>query len=338
MIVPSRGYVACVAVLVSVVLLGGCTSSEGDANVEEYVLAFQVTEERRAFIEQTEPLAEWISDRTGVPTRVLTVQDDRAQITALATGQAHAAYMSGGAAWIGWQEFDLEAVAAEVREADGRTSYVAGLWVLADGGIDTIEDLRGRDSCHTGELTGTGMFVPLGYLIGHGYVDTTDVDRDDIASLSVLRERFFANSKIGGGYAGAFQCLSTGEGEVATGRDTAAEDFCGEAPAPWCRPVEDYRFLPAADGPDPAEAEGGLVRVPSHPVMVSPHLHEDDRRTIRDAFLALDQTMEGRQILRELLGAAGLEPTTAAEHLGRYGEVLDHVPGIRDHFANQGQS
>jgi ABC-type phosphate/phosphonate transport system substrate-binding protein len=330
--------VAGLGLLLAALVAGGCGGAGGASSADEYVIAFKVTEDRSAFVEQTEPLAEWIEARTGVPTSVLTVQDDRAQITALATGQAHAAYMSGGPAWVGWTTFDLEAIVAETFP-DGSTSYVAGLWVDADSDIERVSDLEGARSCHTGELAGTGMFVPIGYLIENGFIDVDGLDTDDISSLREARERFFGQARIGGGYLGAFQCLSTGEGEVATGRHTAWEDFCdGPEREPWCLPRDRYRWLPPPGGPDPAvPGTGGLAEVPSHPVMVSPDLGREARADLRAALLALNETSDGRAVLAQVLEAEGLVPADTAEHLGPYGEVLEHVPGIRGYFGGAGR-
>ncbi|GGC71811.1 PhnD/SsuA/transferrin family substrate-binding protein [Hoyosella rhizosphaerae] len=305
---------------------------------DSYVVAFKVAEDRQEFVESADALAQWITDATGTPTDVLTVLDDQAQITALATGQADVAYMSGGPSWIAWSTFGAEAIAAAVQEG-GDTSYIAGFWTLADSGINDIEGMRGTRSCHTGELAGTGMLVPMGYLIGHGYIDMTDLDTDDISSLRQAREQFFASSKIGGGYLGALQCLSTGEGDVATGRSTAWNDFCGtEDPQPWCLPRSAYEWVPASGGADPAlEGTGGLVRVPSHPVMVSPTLPDSDRAALQQAFLALSDNAlsdneSGQQILTEILGAESFRTVTAESHLAPYGDVVQHVPGIENHF------
>jgi ABC-type phosphate/phosphonate transport system substrate-binding protein len=319
--------------LTAALLLPACGGSGGD----EYVLAFKVTEDRREFVERSEPLAEWITERTGVPTRALLVQDDSAQITALTTGQADAAYMSGGPSWIAWSEFGLDAIALEQHD-DGTTSYTAGLWVRADSDYETVEDLRGARSCHTGELAGTGMLVPIGYLIREGLVDAEALDPDDIGSVRKAREQFFGSAQIGGGYLGAFQCLATGQGDVATGRHTAWDDFCGgEDPEPWCEPREAFRWLPAGDDADRAIPEtGGLAEVPSHPVMVSDELEPQRREALLDALLALNGSPEGREILEQVLEADGLVPGEAAEHLAPYTEILRHVPGIEAYFGGDG--
>jgi phosphonate transport system substrate-binding protein len=318
------GLAALALVIFATACLGGDTSSS-----DPLVLAFKVTDDRSAFVEDNSAFADWLAEHMGTPVEVLTVQDDRAQITALATGTADAAYMSGGPSWVAWSTFGLEAIVAETLD-DGLTSYVAGLWTLSDSGIQTIEDLRGRASCHTGEVAGTGMLVPMGYLIREGYIETGDLDIDDLSGLTQARERFFSASKIGGGYLGALQCLSIGEGEVATGRSTAWDDFCsGDDPQPWCLPREAYRWIPVAGGVDTAlEDTGGLARVPSHPVMVSHDLDPERRELLRDALLALNDTADGRTLLLEVLGARGLVEVDTSDHLGPYGEVVSYVPGL----------
>jgi melanoma-associated antigen p97 len=315
-------------------LVAGCTTSNGvtdgaakvdSPSTSEFVLAFSVKDDYQSFVTKTDPLAAWIAAKPGVPTKILPVSDESASIAALAAGQADAAFMDAGAAWIGSTTFGLDAIAADVH-SDGRTNYTANAWVKADSTIATIEDLRGKHSCHTGELKSAGMFAPMGYLIKNGYVDVAGLDMDDIASLQEARKRFFDESTIGGDYAGAFQCLSTGVGDVAFVKDSTWNDVCsGEKAASWCLPRDAYRTLPAE----------GFAQVPSHPVMVAKTLSQADRDAILAALLALNEDEAGRAILKDVLNTKGITAVTTDGHLGSYGEVLEHLPGIKAYLEKQ---
>lgn len=72
-----------------------------------------------------EPLANWIEAETGEHTSIVRVTDGGGAIAALASRQAHAAYLSGGGpAWIGWNTYGFETLAVEVDE-DGLPYYIA---------------------------------------------------------------------------------------------------------------------------------------------------------------------------------------------------------------------
>ncbi len=308
--------------LLTAIVAAGCTSpasiNEAPGLPSEFVLAFSVKDDFTTFVTKTQPLADWITTQTGVPTRILAVDDESASIVAIANGQAHGAFMDAGAAWIGWTTFGIEAIAADVN-SDGRTNYTATAWVRADSNIQTVDDLRGVRSCHTGELKSAGMLVPMGYLIGHDLIDMSGLNMNDIASLQKARERFFSSSVIGGGYSGALQCLSTDVGDVAFVKDSTWNDYCaGEKAESWCLDRAAFRMLP----------EGGFAQVPSHPVMVGKGLNEESRAALRDALVALNDNEEGRAILKDVLGTPAIEAVDTAQHLSSYGDALRHVPGI----------
>ncbi len=312
-----------VIIITLVTLVGGCSilSSSSDTFYPEKIkLAFSVKDDFEGFVTDTKPLAKWIEDFTGKPTEILAVDDESAAIVAVATGDATAAFLDGGAAWIGWQKLGLEVIAAD-QNGDGRTSYTAVAWVLADSDINAVEDLRGKVSCHTGELKSAGMLMPMGYLIAEGYIDASGVP-DDVSSIKRLREQFFTNPQVGGGYKGAFQCLSEGRGEVAFVKDTTYNDYCsGEDLASWCLPKEDYKVL----------VEFG--QVPSHPVMVSPNLDEDTKQSLLNALLALNDDPDGQAILKDILNTPGITAVSTDEHLSSYGKIITHQPGIEDHLS-----
>ena len=299
--------------------LGGAMDDDGDPDstvAEEFVLAATVRDDPDDVERDYAPLAEWIASETGVATRIDPVQGDSAAISALATGQAHAAYLSGGPAWVGWQRYGLEPLAVET-DAEGRTYYTAAAWVRADSGIETIADLAGVDSCHTGDLTGAGMLIPMAHLAHEGLVSFEE--EDDVTAIRDAVDEFFGDPMVGGGYVGALQCLSQGHGEVAFVRKRTPEDYCGgDDPERWCLDVDEYELLTT------------FTEVPSHPIMASPEATDAERDLLRDALLALNDDPDGREILHDVLGVHQLTTATSGEHLGDYGELIAILPGIED--------
>ena len=51
-----------------------------------------------------------------------------------------------------------------------------------DETTDPFAELAGKTSCHTGWLKSAGMLMPMGYMIGNGYVNPVG-DTEDINSL-----------------------------------------------------------------------------------------------------------------------------------------------------------
>ena len=107
------------------------------------------------------------------------VSSEGAIIEALRFGHADIGFMDGGAAWVGWKEYGLQALAADLKP-DGRSWYGAQAYVRADSDMaqafldddettDPFALFEGKTSCHTGWLKSAGMLLPMGYLIGNGY-------------------------------------------------------------------------------------------------------------------------------------------------------------------------
>ena len=300
------------------------------------------------------------------------VESEGAIIEALRFGNADIAFMDGGAAWVGWKDYGLAAMAADMK-SDGRTHYDAHAWVKADSDVaaahldndpstDPFALLAGKTSCHTGWLKSAGMLLPMGYLIGNGYANVVG-DANDVESLRNTIFNFFnddASIPESGtpyyGYDGAIKCLSEGAGDVAFAKDSTIESYCNNEDATenedWCLAMDQYVALPA------------FGQAPSHPVMYNPDSMDDQTKTaVVDAMLTLNNEMYvvdfpvsgttytgcyniithqvdstsdmntcGDQILENVLNTPGIERVNSQTHLGSYSSIIKHVPGISTYY------
>ncbi|XP_030894470.1 melanotransferrin isoform X4 [Leptonychotes weddellii] len=166
----------------------------------------------------------------------------------------------------------------------------------------TLDELRGKRSCHSGFRSPAGWDVPVGALVQRGFIRPKDCDvltavseffsascvpvnnaKNYPSSLCALcvgdeqgrnkcvgnsQERFY-------GYSGAFRCLAENAGDVAFVKHTTVfENTNGHNSEPWAAELrsEDYELL----CPNGARAEVSqfaacnLAQMPSHAVMVRP--------------------------------------------------------------------
>ena len=317
-------------------------------------------------------MADYLAAELDMDVELYPVSSEGAIIEALRFGNAHIAFMDGAAAWIGWQQYGLDALAAD-QKSDGRTYYNAHAVVLKDSEMATayLDDddttdpfslLAGKTSCHTGWLKSAGMLLPMGFLIGNGYANVIG-DPNDIESLRNTVTNFFnENASIPDsgttyyGYSGAVKCLSEGVGDVAFAKDSTVDGYCGNEDTSlnedWCLPRDEYVALPA------------FGQAPSHPVMYNPEMINVQTRTaILNALLALnnemyvvDYEMQGQtytgcynlithqldsesnenacggNILSNVLGTPGLVEANTQEHLGSYSRLIGSIPGIAAYF------
>ncbi len=313
-------------VLFAIPFLAGCTAADDDV----LRLVFTQADDSLEPTKRPERLAEAIEQSTGRATQIFFVQELELGLHAVAAGQADAAFVDAAAGWYAWKRFGLNAVAAHL-ESDGRPHYIASAWVRNDTAYQTMEDLRGADSCHTGLLKSAGTFMPLGWMIGNKLV--ARVGPDDVSSIEPTLDAFFGTPRVPrsdsdpyGNYQGALRCLSEGLGQVAFGKDTTPATFCGPA-APnrpdWCLDITMYRELQQ------------FGRVPSHPVMAG-FITPEKRLALVDGLTALSATPEGQAILQSVLGTKGVVAVESAQaYLGEYANNIRNVPGMLAYVERQ---
>ena len=352
----------------------GCIGSDDGENepLTELVIAFEIKADYENIDENPQIFADYLSQKLNYDVSLYSVDSEGAMIEALRFGNADIALMDGGSAWVGWQQYGLDAMAAD-EKSDGRTYYNAHAWVRADSEMaaahldddpytDPFALLEGKTSCHTGWLKSAGMLLPMGYMIGHGYANVIG-DPNDIETLRNTIYNFFnedASIPDSGtpyyGYSGAVKCLSDGTGDVAFAKDSTVDSYCANAMEEdneeWCLERDQYVALPA------------FGKAPSHPVMYNPGILDVQTRTaILNALMSLNfesyvenyTTMGqsftgcydisvhvideesprntcGSEILSNVLNTPGIVRTTSQQHLGSYSELIRNVPGISSYY------
>tara|TARA_B100001750_G_scaffold162246_3_gene131001 strand:- start:2420 stop:3418 length:999 start_codon:yes stop_codon:yes gene_type:complete len=298
--------------------LSGCIGSDDDEMVIK--IAFSVQDDYDNPEMNPQSLADFISNQTGLEVELYAISSDGMALEALRFGHADIAFLDGGSAWLGWQNYGLDVIAAD-QKSDGSTYYVPQAWVLNNSSIQTLDELSGTDSCHTGWLKSAGMLMPMGYMIGEGIVEVTG-DDNEIDSLLSTIENHFGNATIPSsgdlyyGYDGAFRCMTEGKGDVAFAKSTSFEDHC--VGNDWCLVRSEYRMLEPAFG-----------QVPSHAIMVNPsHSSNVKIASITAALLALNSDDSGSAILENVLNTPGITATGSQEHLGSYSSALNNIPGL----------
>ena len=331
--------------MVSVLLCAAMIYLIFDVNYDEcedqdncLVVAFEVQDTYLIWDKNPQHLADKLSTITGMDVEIYPVTDSGAAIEAVRLGNADIAFMDGAAAWLAWEVYGLDVLAAE-EKADGRVYYNATAWVKADSDMaeaylddddstDPFALMEGKTSCHTGWLKSAGMLIPMGYLIGNGYAEVVG-DENEIESLRDTVYGFFSDdSSIPEGgtpyssYKGALRCLSDGTGDVALAKDSVVNSYCtGEDRYDWCLDIEEYVMLPA------------FGQAPSHPAMYNSEVMDEETVIIVQEGLAkLGDDDEGREILNDLLNTDGMVVANSEDHLGTYAAAISNVPGIQAYF------
>ncbi|NXX22697.1 TRFE protein, partial [Podargus strigoides] len=170
-------------------------------------------------------------------------------IKAISDKEADAISLDGGHIFdAGLSSYNLKPIVAEVyKQSGGSTTNYYAVAVAKKGTDFTIDDLRGKTSCHTGLGRSAGWNIPIGILLSREYIKW---DGKDSASIERAVANFFSASCVPGattepklcrqckgdaktkcsrtgpysGYSGAFQCLKDGKGDVAFVKHTTVEE------------------------------------------------------------------------------------------------------------------
>ena len=333
------------ALLIVLGSIAGCIGNDEEKNeLETLTIAFEVKDDYTNVDENPQKFADYLANELNMNVELYPIDSEGAILEALRFGNADIAFMDGASAWVGWQQYGLDALAAD-QKSDGRTFYNAHAVVLKDSemavahldGDDSTDPfalLAGKTSCHTGWLKSAGMLLPMGFLIGNGYANVIG-DPDDIESLRSTVLNFFSeDSSIPDSgtpyysYSGAVKCLTEGAGDVAFAKDSTISSYCGNTDAAeneeWCLPEDDYVLLPSYGA------------APSHPVMYNPELLDAEIITsIQDALVGMKDSDEGQSVLANVLNTPSIVKTTAQEHLSSYGNLVKDLPGIQSYFGDK---
>ena len=307
-------------------------------------IAFEAKEEYDNTEENPQQFADRLEELLGMEVEIYPVSGPAATVEALRFGHADIGFLDGGAAWLSWQNYGLEVLAAE-QKADGRAFYNAIAWghkdsdmALADMDDDPDTDpfalMAGKTSCHTSALGSSGMLLPMGWMITNNYTEIVG-DPDDISSLTdTVKNHFSEDSSIPDSgtkyykYQGSLRCLAEGGLDyISFAKDPTVPDYCGEDPESWCFTGE---FASTADFyPLPS-----FGKAPSHPVMFNPDFFDAENVSALQNALE-EMNSDDQDVLENVFSTPGFTIIDTESHLGTYGGLIEGVPGIQAYFADK---
>ena len=334
-----------VVLIIFTTFFSGCLDNRNnDDSLGDLVIAYEMKDNSDNIDYNPQILADYLSEKLNYDVSIFSVDSEGAMVEALRFGNADIALMDAGAAWVGWQQYGLEVLAADLN-VDGRTYYNANAWVKSDSDVaiahlddnlysDPFALLSGKTSCHTGWLKSVGMLLPMGYLIGLGYANIIG-DPNDVETIRNTIHGFFdSNSSIPDsgtpyyGYSGALKCLSEGKGDVAFLEENSVEILCNNEFSSlnqeWCLDIEEYIGLPA------------FGKSPSHPVMYNPNFLDSEIMTkVTNVLVEMSSDPEATNILENILNTPGFIATNTTVHLGSYSSLISNIPGISAYYGDK---
>ncbi len=262
-----------------------------------------------------EDFAEFLSNELGVDVETVIPSSYEPIIESLRFGHIDAAIMDTGPACLAISQSGAEVLMAEVDS--GRIYYQATVWVSADNDdeIDSIDYVLDKKVSFTSETGSSGFVRPFGSLVTGGHVT---INGDDVVALEAAIEDAFESHAFPGSYGGAAKLLAEGVVDVAFGNDRLPT------------------YLP--------EEERGLIKpaltlgpVPSHVLVVSADMSENNRKALTDAVLKLNGGPNA-SILSDLYGVDAMLPTTTDHHMAGFCDNINDLVGFEDRLLDKFRS
>ena len=153
-------YLVLFAVLIAALLLSGCGSDELGTEENPIIWAVVPSGETERVVAGFEEVAAMIYDETGLVVEPFVATEYAGVIEALCSepAKAHMASLATFSYILANEKDCAEAALIAVRF--GSTVYNGQIYVRADSGIESVEDLAGKTFCRSDPLSTTGWIVP----------------------------------------------------------------------------------------------------------------------------------------------------------------------------------
>jgi phosphonate transport system substrate-binding protein len=170
---------------------------------------------------------------SGVPVRVTVASDYAAVIEALRNRTADLAFVHPGGYVLANREAKATIVVRNLWH--GKSSFTSRIFVRKDGGIKTVEELRGRTIAFVDPASSSGYIYPMVLLIQRGLVKNRDP------------KTFFKEVVFSGAHDASMRALLNGHVDAIASFDLAREQYIKD-------PMERERLIFVAETPEIPEA------------------------------------------------------------------------------------
>lgn len=247
-------------------------SESNQGKAEPLVIAFIPQENPEKLIGDIKIVREYLEKETGIPVKGFVTQDHAAAVEALRNGEADISFMGALPYVLAHDRIGAEVLLSEVYR--GSPTYHGRIFVRRDGGIKTLEDLRGKSIAFADPISESGYIYPLDIFVQAGLLK----QRDD-------PQQFFGTVYFAGGYQQAIQAVANG-----------LVDAAGSS-----------QFAESLLTPDQLEKVTWIAEsapIPSHVVCARKDLDQRRRESFRRAMLKLNQPAY-RHLLKHVYGPDG---------------------------------
>lgn len=267
-------YLLFAVVAIAAMALAACGPKTPELGTAENPVVWVLTpsQDTQKVLAGAEPIAQYVEDQTGIAIKVVIPTDYTAQQEAMCSGEAQMAALNTFGYVRTHERGCADAAIASVRY--GSTSYAGQIITQADSGITSVADLAGKTFCRPDPESTSGWIIPQLSLLAAGIDPNTDINIVDA-----------------GGHDAVVLAVYNGDCDAGA----TFQDARGNV-------EEDY--------PDVKEKVVVIetsAPIPNDNISFRPDFPADMRDKIVNALLTLNDTEDGKAMLKGLFSWQGLE-------------------------------
>ncbi|PYZ92758.1 hypothetical protein CR194_13985 [Salipaludibacillus keqinensis] len=169
---------------------------------DEFVYGLVPGEDPSVLESRWDPMREFLEERLGIPVEFFHGTDYTAMIEAMRGGHVHQAHFGPFAYTLAHERAGAEAFAMGINDLED-AAYNSIIITLEDSGIETLEDLEGKDFAWVDPTSASGHLFPKAHLINELGITNDEVDE------------MFGNVVFAGGHDSAFISVLNGDVDAA---------------------------------------------------------------------------------------------------------------------------
>lgn len=247
-------------------------------------VGFAPFENQKEVLRKATPIVKYLSKRLGMPVKPFVAGDYPGVVEAMKGGKLDVAFLSPAALVMAEKVAGVKVILKSAYR--GRLHYYSAIIVRADSPIKALKDLKGRSFAFVDPGSTTGGVYPKLMLLNAGLEPATD----------------FSTVINAGGHDAAILAVANRKVDAAA---TFANDDRGED-VPWKHILKERA--------DEVRALAYSKPIPNGAVATGRHLSGRTTEAIKQAFLDLSATEEGRTILGQMYLIERFVPAASADY------------------------
>lgn len=266
-------FVTLVVLGIAALALSGCGQPKLGTEKNPIVMSFVPSGDTQEIIASGDTLAEMIEEKTGLVVKAEVGTDFAATREAMGAGKAHVGWLNTFNYVLANEKYGIDVGLVTVRF--GSNSYKGQINVLADSGIESLDDLKGKVMCWVDPNSTSGYIIPRIMLMANGIDPDNDFAKTIEAGShnNVVTQVYNGDCDAGATYADA--------------RSSIEDDV--------------------ADVKEKVVVLAETTDIPNDSVSFIKDLDPEVREKIVTALLEIAETEEGQAALESLYSIAGLE-------------------------------